>query len=65
MNVEIGTEAAQFPFREFFFLPIFGTVPLQCSHIVTTEEKTKKGASQVNCSTCIGWLVVVRVLIET
>ncbi len=29
MNVEIGTEAAQFPFWEFFS-PIFGTAFLQC-----------------------------------
>ncbi len=31
MNVEIKTEAAQFPFWEFFFFRFFGTVSLQCT----------------------------------
>jgi hypothetical protein len=30
MNIEIVTEAAQFPFWDKFF-PIFGTVSLQCA----------------------------------
>ncbi len=32
MNVEIGIEAAQFPYGEYFFL-ISGTVSLQCTEV--------------------------------
>ncbi len=34
MNLEIGTEGAQFPFPGIFF-PIFGTVSLQCTVTMT------------------------------
>jgi hypothetical protein len=41
MNVEIGTEAAQFPSWEYFF-PIFGTVSLKCVKQLSLNHLCKR-----------------------
>jgi len=54
MNVEIGTEAAHFPFWGNFF-PIFGIVSLQCTrtqYLHTHSQYPPLGTRNI-CTSCV------------